>query len=158
MKKSLCLFICFILAVMTLVGCSNTTADKDKVNVGNSDTKVADKGEVSEEKDIADRNMVSNILEYVQGMAEVKSYSLFSKQNKKLDDSIKQASKVNVDMELKLLPAMGLQSLVTKLTGVVSKRTQLDMLPKEIIADTNKELETIDEELKESEGLFMEPV
>ena len=47
---------------------------------------------------------------------------------------------------------------VTKLTGVVSKRTQLDMLPKEIIADTNKELETIDEELKESEGLFMEPV
>ncbi|SKC43002.1 ATP-binding cassette, subfamily B [[Eubacterium] yurii] len=73
---------------------------------------------VSEEKDIADRNMVSNILEYVQGMAEVKSYSLFSKQNKKLDDSIKQASKVNVDMELKLLPAMGLQSLVTKLTGV----------------------------------------
>ena len=47
---------------------------------------------------------------------------------------------------------------VTKLTVVVSKRTQLDMLPKEIIADTNKELETIDEELKESEGLFMEPV
>nr|DAS03213.1 MAG TPA: PORTAL PROTEIN [Caudoviricetes sp.] len=47
---------------------------------------------------------------------------------------------------------------VTKLTGVVSKRTQLDMLPKEIIADTNKELETIDEELKESEGLFMESV
>ena len=32
------------------------------------------------------------------------------------------------------------------------------MLPKEIIADTNKELETIEEELKESEGLFMEPV
>ena len=36
---------------MTLVGCSNTTADKDKVNVGNSDTKVADNGEVSAEKD-----------------------------------------------------------------------------------------------------------
>ena len=51
MKKSLCLFICFILAVMTLVGCSNTTADKDKVNVGNSDTKVADNAEVSAEKD-----------------------------------------------------------------------------------------------------------
>lgn len=47
---------------------------------------------------------------------------------------------------------------VTKLTGVVSKRTQLDMLPQDIIADTNKELETIEEELKESEGLFMEPV
>lgn len=78
----------------------------------------ANSSSVSEEKDIADRNMVSNILEYVQGMAEVKSYSLFSKQNKKLDDSINQASKVNIDMELKLLPAMGMQSLVTKITGV----------------------------------------
>lgn len=78
----------------------------------------ANSSSVSEEKDIADRNMVSNILEYVQGMAEVKSYSLFSKQNKKLDESINQASKVNIDMELKLLPAMGMQSLVTKITGV----------------------------------------
>ena len=47
---------------------------------------------------------------------------------------------------------------VTKLTGVVSKRTQLDMLPQDIIHDTDKELKTIEEELKESEGLFMEPV
>lgn len=47
---------------------------------------------------------------------------------------------------------------VTKLTGVVSKRTQLDILPQDIIRDTDKELETIEEELKESEGLFMEPV
>ena len=47
---------------------------------------------------------------------------------------------------------------VTKLTGVVSKRSQLDMLPADIIRDTDKELETIEEELKESEGLFMEPV
>ena len=78
----------------------------------------ANSSSVSEEKDIADRNMVSNILKYVQGMAEVKSYSLFSKQNKKLDESINQASKVNIDMELKLLPAMGMQSLVTKITGV----------------------------------------
>ena len=47
---------------------------------------------------------------------------------------------------------------VTKLTGVVSKRSQLDMLPAGIIRDTDKELETIEEELKESEGLFMEPI
>ena len=47
---------------------------------------------------------------------------------------------------------------VTKLTGVVSKRTQLDMLPQDIIHDTDKELKTIEEELKESEGFFMEPV
>lgn len=78
----------------------------------------ASSSSVSEEKDIADRNMVSNILEYVQGIAEVKSYSLFSKQNKKLEDSINKASKVNIDMEFKLLPAIGIQSLVTKITGV----------------------------------------
>ena len=47
---------------------------------------------------------------------------------------------------------------VTKLTGVVSKRSQLDMLPQDIIHDTDKELKTIEEELKESEGFFMEPV
>lgn len=47
---------------------------------------------------------------------------------------------------------------VTKLNGIVSKRTQLDMLPQDIIHDTDKELEIIEEELKESEGLFMEPV
>ena len=32
------------------------------------------------------------------------------------------------------------------------------MLPQDIIHDTDKELEIIEEELKESEGLFMEPV
>lgn len=47
---------------------------------------------------------------------------------------------------------------VTKLTGVVSKRTQLDMLPQDVVHDTDRELETIEEELKESEGLFTEPV
>lgn len=47
---------------------------------------------------------------------------------------------------------------VTKLNGIVSKRTQLDMLPQDIIHDTDKELKIIEEEIKESEGLFMEPV
>ncbi len=51
MKKSLCLFICAIFTAMTLVGCSNTTAEKDKVNAGNTDMKVADSGKISTEKD-----------------------------------------------------------------------------------------------------------
>lgn len=51
MKKSLCLFICFILAVMTLVGCSNTGAENNKVKGGNVDTKVTDSGKKSSVKD-----------------------------------------------------------------------------------------------------------
>jgi len=51
MKKSLCLFICFILVVMTLVGCSNTGAENNKVKGGNVDTKVTDSGKKSTEKD-----------------------------------------------------------------------------------------------------------
>lgn len=51
MKKSFCLFICALFTVITLIGCSNTTSDKDNVNVGNSDTKVADNGQVSADKD-----------------------------------------------------------------------------------------------------------
>ena len=51
MKKSFCLFICALFTVITLIGCGNTTSDKDNVNVGNSDTKVADNGQVSADKD-----------------------------------------------------------------------------------------------------------
>ncbi|EFM39770.1 hypothetical protein HMPREF0379_0390 [[Eubacterium] yurii subsp. margaretiae ATCC 43715] len=51
MKKSLCLFICALFTVMTSVACSNTIADKDKVNVGNTDMNVADNGKISIEKD-----------------------------------------------------------------------------------------------------------
>ena len=51
MKKSLCLFICVLFTVMTSVACSNTIADKDKVNVGNTDMNVADNGKISIEKD-----------------------------------------------------------------------------------------------------------
>lgn len=54
MKKSLCLFICAIFAVMTLAGCGNTGAETNKVKGGNVDTKVADSGKQSIEKDKTD--------------------------------------------------------------------------------------------------------
>lgn len=43
-----------------------------------------------------------------------------------------------------------------KLENVVSKRTQLDMLPGEIVKDVEEEMKQIEKEAKESEGLFME--
>ena len=73
---------------------------------------------VSESKDNADRTMVSSVLEYVQGMSEIKSYSLYGGENKKLTEAIENASNVNFQMEKRLLPFMALQIIITKATGV----------------------------------------
>ena len=73
---------------------------------------------VSESKDNADRTMVSSVLEYVQGMSEIKSYSLYGGENKKLTEAIENASNVNFQMEKRLLPFMALQTIITKATGV----------------------------------------
>ena len=73
---------------------------------------------VSESKDNADRTMVSSVLEYVQGMSEIKSYSLYGGENKKLTETIENASNVNFKMEKRLLPFMALQTIITKATGV----------------------------------------
>ena len=43
-----------------------------------------------------------------------------------------------------------------KLESVVSKRTQLGMLPGEIVKDVEEEIKQIEKEARESEGLFME--
>ncbi|ASS40582.1 multidrug ABC transporter ATP-binding protein [Eubacterium minutum ATCC 700079] len=74
---------------------------------------------IAEEKDSADRNMVSMVLEYIQGMQEVKSYALYSDENKRLSDSFTRAENANFSMEKKFLPYFALQSLVTKAIGIV---------------------------------------
>ena len=74
---------------------------------------------ISAKKDDVDRTMVSSVLEYVQGMAEIKSYSLYGNENKKLLKAIKDASNVNFKMEKRLLPIMALQAVITKAIGVV---------------------------------------
>lgn len=73
---------------------------------------------VSESKDNADRAMVASVLEYVQGMSEIKSYSLYGNENKKLIKAIENASDINFKMEKRLLPVMALQTIITKATGV----------------------------------------
>ena len=73
---------------------------------------------ISKSKDEADRILVASVLEYVQGMSEIKSYSLYGNENKKLIKAIEEASDVNFRMEKRLLPAMALQHLITKAIGV----------------------------------------
>ena len=55
------------------------------------------------------------------GIAEVKSYSLIGRYNRRLEDTIEENVNANTDMELKLLPLMLTQNVVAKLIdmGVV---------------------------------------
>lgn len=74
---------------------------------------------LSAEKVESDQKLVSEIMEYVQGIAEVKSYNLFGKQTKKLNKAIDNNLKVNTEMEFAFIPYMTIQNIITKLTGAV---------------------------------------
>lgn len=73
---------------------------------------------VSEEKNIADENQISKILEYIQGIAEVRAYNLTGSHSRELNAVINQAKKVCLKMELRCIPIAALQSLVAKMSGV----------------------------------------
>ncbi len=65
-----------------------------------------------------DTAVVEQVLEYIRGIAEVKSYSLAGKYNRRLEDAIDENADANIDMELKLQPLMLAQSAVAKLMDV----------------------------------------
>ena len=73
---------------------------------------------VSEEKNIADENQISKILEYIQGIAEVRAYNLTGSRSAELNTVINQAKKVCLKMELRCIPIAAIQSLVAKMSGV----------------------------------------
>ena len=68
-----------------------------------------------------DTAVVEQVLEFIKGIAEVKSYSLIGRYNRRLEDTIEENVNANTDMELKLLPLMLAQNVVAKLIdmGVV---------------------------------------
>ena len=66
----------------------------------------------------ADEKLVEKVLEYLQGMAEVKAYHLTGKKSEELNDAIRDNVKANTDMEMTLIPRMTAQSFIAKLTGV----------------------------------------
>ncbi len=75
-------------------------------------------GSMAGRKIEADERLVEKVLEYLQGMAEVKAYHLSGQKSRELNDAIAANVKVNTDMELTLIPRMNAQNLVAKLTGV----------------------------------------
>ncbi len=72
---------------------------------------------ISEQKIDSDEKMVEQVLEYIQGITEVKTFHLIGEKTKALNASIKRNSNTNTKMEFTLIPYMGLQLLLTKLTG-----------------------------------------
>ena len=66
----------------------------------------------------ADEKLVEKVLEYLQGMAEVKAYHLTGLKSRELNDAIAANAKINTEMEMTLIPRMTAQNFIAKLTGV----------------------------------------
>ena len=65
-----------------------------------------------------DTAVIERVLEFIKGIAEVKSYSLTGKYNRKLETAIDENAAANIDMELKLQPLMWAQNAAAKLMDV----------------------------------------
>ena len=73
---------------------------------------------ISDRKHEVDTAQVSDVLEFIQGIAEVKAYNLTGSRSKDLNQVIDECRKVNSEMELRCIPISAIQSLIAKLTGV----------------------------------------
>ena len=73
----------------------------------------------SEKKVLRDTELISQIMEYIQGISEVKSYNLLGKQAKRLNAANEACAEINTKMELLFVPYHFLQGTVTKITGAV---------------------------------------
>lgn len=65
-------------------------------------------------KDQADRRLVEKLLEYIQGISEVKSYNLTGGKAKELNRANEDTCAVNTAMEMKFVPLFGIQNLIIK--------------------------------------------
>ncbi len=70
-------------------------------------------------KHLADENLVAQVIEYVQGIAEVKNYSMTDDAAKRLESAIVEKQASDTGLEYTVIPWVTMQNLATKLTGVV---------------------------------------
>ncbi len=73
---------------------------------------------ISSKKYKDDADEIGKILEYIQGIGEVKAYNLAGKRSKELNYVIEKRKKTLIKMEMHCIPFSNIQSLVAKLTGV----------------------------------------
>lgn len=69
-------------------------------------------------KEKADVGILSNVLDYVLGISEVKSYNLYGKYSKRLDEANEYGYKVYLKTELSMIPVATIQTYITRLIGV----------------------------------------
>lgn len=89
---------------LTLFLCANAIMQKVSVTL-------------SHEKHREDERLVSEILEYIQGIAVVRSFNIDKDANKAVDQAIEDSEKITFKMEKKFVPLMGLHAFVLKLSG-----------------------------------------
>ena len=76
-------------------------------------------GNVSEAKQQADTDLVAVVLEYSQGIAEVKNYNVVQSSAKKLSRAIENKRHLDTKLTWVTSPYIALQGMITKLTGTI---------------------------------------
>ena len=76
-------------------------------------------GNVSEAKQQADTDLVAIVLEYSQGIAEVKNYNIVQSSAKKLSHAIENKRHLDTKLTWVTSPYIALQGMITKLTGMI---------------------------------------
>ena len=67
----------------------------------------------------AANDLVAAVIEFIQGIAEVKNYNLTESRAKKLEKAIRAKQNGDTHLEFDVIPYIGLQEIITKLTGVL---------------------------------------
>ena len=80
---------------------------------------------ISADKIRDDAAEIGKVLEYIQGIAEVKAYNLIGKRSRELNQVIDRRKKTLIKMEMRCIPVSNLQSLVAKLSGVAMMITSI---------------------------------
>lgn len=74
---------------------------------------------VAGEKIESDKDMVGVVLEFIQGISEIRNYNIVSQNSTRLTNAIERKTKADITAEIAAIPAVGIQMLISKLTGVV---------------------------------------
>ncbi len=74
---------------------------------------------VAPEKIEADKDLVGVILEYIQGIAEIRNYNIVGRNQSRVQKAIDRKKNADIRAELSAIPAVGVQNFIVKLIGVV---------------------------------------
>ncbi|MBR1571320.1 MAG: ABC transporter ATP-binding protein [Lachnospiraceae bacterium] len=75
--------------------------------------------QVAGEKIESDKDMVGVVLEFIQGIGEIRNYNIISQSNTRLNNAIERKTRADIRAEVAAIPAVGVQMLICKMIGVV---------------------------------------